>query len=50
MIIIRQIKVNNLCNELEDKLTGLGYSEDSMCRYRKVFKKFKEDADAHDYS
>ena len=35
--MLRQIKVADLCNELEEKLVDLQYSEDSMRRYRKVF-------------
>ena len=48
--MIRQIKVNDLCNELETKLSELGYSEDSMRRYKKVFQEFKEYANNCDYS
>ena len=39
--MLRQIKVADLCNELEEKLVDLQYSEDSMRRYRKVFQEFK---------
>jgi site-specific recombinase XerD len=38
----KQIKVSKLCNELEGMLLKLNYSEDSMCRYRKVFREFIE--------
>ena len=40
--MLRQIKVANLCNELEKQLEKLQYSEDSMRRYRKVFREFAE--------
>ena len=36
--MLRQIKVADLCNELEKQLEKLQYSEDSMRRYRKVFR------------
>ena len=36
----RQIKVKDLCKEFESRLIELGYSDDSMCRYRQVFKEF----------
>ncbi len=48
--MMRQIKVKDLCTELENKLTELGYSEDSMHRYRKVFNEFIEYAGECDYS
>lgn len=48
--MLRQIKVADLCNELEEKLVDLQYSEDSMRRYRKVFQEFKEYAGNYDYS
>lgn len=48
--MIRQIKVKDLCNELEAKLVDLGYSEDSMRRYRKVFNELKEYSGDKDYS
>ncbi len=48
--MMRQIKVTNLCTELENKLVELGYSEDSMRRYRKVFQEFTEYAGDCDYS
>jgi hypothetical protein len=38
----KQIKVSDLCRELEKKLVGLHYSEDSMRRYKKVFNEFFE--------
>lgn len=40
--MLRQIKVADLCNELEKQLEKLQYSEDSMRRYRKVFREFDE--------
>ena len=40
--MLRQIKVTELCKELEEKLVGLQYSEDSLRRYRKVFREFEE--------
>ena len=40
--MLRQIKVADLCNELEKQLEKLQYSEDSMRRYRKVFREFAE--------
>ena len=48
--MLRQIKVADLCNELEEKLVDLQYSEDSMRRYRKVFQELKEYAGDCDYS
>jgi integrase len=48
--MMRQINVMNLCSELEEKLVDLGYSEDSMRRYRKVFQEFTEYAGDCDYS
>ncbi len=48
--MIRQIKVSDLCTELENKLIELGYSEDSMHRYKKVFQEFKEYSNDCDYS
>ena len=36
--------------ELEEKLVGLQYSEDSLRRYRKVFREFEEYAGDCDYS
>ena len=40
--MLRQIKISDLCNELEEKLIELQYSEYSMQEYRKVFREFKE--------
>ncbi len=40
--MIRQIKVSDLCNELENELISLKYSDDSMRRYRKVFQELIE--------
>ncbi|MFI3173367.1 MAG: site-specific integrase [Eubacteriales bacterium] len=40
--MMKQIKVKNLCDELEIKLINLGYSEDSMRRYRKVFQELED--------
>lgn len=40
--MLKQIKVADLCNELERKLTELQYSDDSMRRYTKVFREFTE--------
>ncbi len=48
--MLRQIKVADLCNELEQKLIELKYSEDSMRRYSKVFHEFTEYAGDCDYS
>ncbi len=48
--MLRQIKVADLCKELEEKLVELNYSEDSMRRYRKVFHEFMEYAGDCDYS
>lgn len=48
--MLRQIKVADLCNELEEKLINLHYSEDSMPRYRKVFHEFMEYVGDCDYS
>lgn len=48
--MMRQIKVSDLCDELETKLIDLGYSEDSMRRYRKVFQEFEEYAGDCEYS
>ena len=46
----KQIKIADLCNELEEKLVELQYSEDSMRRYHKVFQEFMEYAGDCDYS
>ena len=48
--MMKQIKVTDLCSELEQKLVELHYSDDSMRRYRKVFCEFTEYADGCDYS
>lgn len=48
--MLKQIKVTDLCNELEEKLVSFQYSEDSMRRYRKVFREFTEYAGDCDYS
>ena len=48
--MLRQIKVADLCKELEEKLVELQYSEDSMRRYCKVFQEFVEYAGDCDYS
>lgn len=48
--MMKQIKVSDLCNELEHKLVELHYSDDSMRRYRKVFSEFTEYAGDCDYS
>jgi site-specific recombinase XerD len=48
--MMKQIKVTDLCRELEQKLVELHYSDDSMCRYRKVFREFTEYTDGCDYS
>lgn len=48
--MLKQIKVKDLCAELEEQLIQLGYSEDSMRRYRKVFNEFIEYANDCEYS
>ena len=48
--MMRQIKTVHLCSELESKLIELHYSDDSMRRYRKVFREFAEYAGDCDYS
>lgn len=48
--MMKQIKVSDLCSELECKIVGLHYSDDSMRRYRKVFSEFTEYAEDCDYS
>lgn len=48
--MMRQIKVKDLCTELENKLIDLGYSDDSMRRYRKVFTEFIEYSNDSIYS
>ena len=48
--MIKQIKVPDLCDELEKKLMGLCYSEDSMYRYRKVFREFSGYTGITDYA
>jgi len=40
--MMKQIKVADLCGELEQKLIELQYSDDSMRRYRKVFRELTE--------
>lgn len=46
----KQFKVSDLCRELEEKLVGLHYSEDSMRRYKKVFNEFIEYAGDCNYT
>ena len=48
--MMKQIKVVDLCIELEHELEGLNYSDDSMRRYRKVFREFTEYSRTSDYS
>ena len=48
--MLRQIKVSDLCAELENQLTTLGYSNDSMQRYKKVFEEFIDYTGNCDYS
>ena len=48
--MLRQIKISDLCNELEEKLIELQYSEYSMQEYHKVFREFMEYAGDCDYS
>jgi site-specific recombinase XerD len=48
--MMRQIKAEDLCNEMDAKLVELHYSDDSMRRYRKVFREFTEYADGSIYS
>jgi site-specific recombinase XerD len=48
--MMKQIKAADLCNELECKLEELRYSDDSMRRYKKVFREFVEYAGDCDYS
>lgn len=48
--MIKQIKISALCSELEQELTKLHYSEDSVRRYKKVFHEFTEYAGDCDYS
>ena len=48
--MLRQIKVTELCKELEEKLVGLQSAEDSFRRYRKVFRELEEYAEDSDYS
>ena len=48
--MLRQIKVADLCKELDEKLVEFQYSEDSMRRYRKVFQEFMEYAGDCEYS
>lgn len=50
IIMMKQIKVVDLCTELDNKLVDLGYSFDSMSRYRKVFQEFVDFAGNYDYS
>lgn len=37
-----KIKISNLCKEFEEVLVHYGYSDDSMRRYRKVFRELEE--------
>lgn len=46
----KQVKVSVLCEELDNLLVRYGYSEDSMRRYRKVFREFQEFSNASLYS
>ena len=48
--MMKQIKAADLCSEMEQKLMELQYSDDSMRRYRKVFREFSEYAGGCDYS
>lgn len=48
--MLRQIKISDLCNELEKKLVELNYSDDSLQRYRKVFHELMEYTGDCDYS
>jgi site-specific recombinase XerD len=48
--MVKQIKVTDLCSELEQKLVELHYSEDSMRRFKKVFQEFSEYAGISNYS
>ncbi len=48
--MMKQIKVAELCAELESLLENFKYSEDSMRRYRKVFREFMDFAGDCDYS
>ncbi len=48
--MMKQIKVAELCAELESLLVDFKYSEDSMRRYRKVFREFADFAGDCDYS
>lgn len=46
----KQIKVIDLCNEFEELLEKLQFSEDSMRRYGKVLKEFSSYVDDSEYS
>jgi len=45
-----KIKVSNLCREFEGVLVHYGYSDDSMRRYRKVFRELTEFSKDCEYS
>lgn len=46
----KQIKVIDLCNEFEELLEKLQFSEDSRRRYGKVLKEFSSYVDDSEYS
>ena len=48
--MLRQVKISELCEELDEMLVRLNYSEDSLRRYRKVFREFIEFSGDCDYS
>jgi site-specific recombinase XerD len=48
--MMKQISVKDLCIELERKLSGYNYSDDSMRRYKKVFSEFIEYAGDCNYT
>ena len=46
----KQVKLYNLCNQLEKELLKHGYSQDSMYRYRRIFNELKGFAGEENYS
>lgn len=46
----QQVKISDLCQQLELTLSEYGYSQDSMYRYRKVFKELRDFAGEEYYS
>ena len=46
----KQVKLSDLCHHLEQALLEHGYSQDSMYRYRKIFRELQDFAGEENYS